>query len=306
MRCKNCGWPNKPGATHCSKCNSPLSDVNVPAPQAEAESHTRLLDPSENPMSQQAATVPQPAEPQAPAVNLNGTVYEGDVFPETPAAKPQHSAPAPEPEPEQHADFDEPHLCPKCGYPLRADADKCPNCRSIIGKPAPEPAPEPAPAPTPAPAPEPAPAPTPAPAPEPQPEPEPVAPAIKRQPTVNSPEEFFKPANNFGGTINPLVQRIIPEFTLTLCPREGEHLAKAKLPFEGESVSLNRSNVEPGNNSITSKEQARITFEDGKWFIEDKSAFHTTFVQAGRKFEIKNGDIILMGTRMIEFNCDED
>lgn len=25
MRCKNCGWPNKPSETACVKCNSPLS-----------------------------------------------------------------------------------------------------------------------------------------------------------------------------------------------------------------------------------------------------------------------------------------
>ena len=301
MRCKNCGWPNKPGATHCSKCNSPLGDVNVAAPQAEGDDYTISLNPEGGPMNQPAATVPQPVEAQAPAAYLNGTVFEGDMFPETsaaqaPAPEPQPApAPAPAPQPEQNVA--EPQICPKCGYPLRADATKCPNCRTIIGKPASEPAPAPTPAP--------APAPTPAPAPAPVPEPTP-APAIKRQPTINSPEEFCKPANNFGGTINPLVQRIIPEFSLTLRPREGEHLSNAQLPFEGESVSLNRSNVEPTNNSITSKEQARITFEDGKWYIEDKSAFHTTFVQAGRKCEIKNGDIILMGTRMIEFNCEEE
>ena len=27
MRCKNCGWPNKPDATVCSKCGSPLENA---------------------------------------------------------------------------------------------------------------------------------------------------------------------------------------------------------------------------------------------------------------------------------------
>lgn len=27
MRCKNCGWPNKPDATTCSKCATPLESM---------------------------------------------------------------------------------------------------------------------------------------------------------------------------------------------------------------------------------------------------------------------------------------
>lgn len=189
----------------------------------------------------------------------------------------------------------EPSVCPKCGYPLRPDTDKCPNCRFQIKAAAPEAAPEAA---------------APAPASETTgsmaPETPAAAPDFKRQATVGVQEGFRQPAPAFSGTVNPLVQRIIPEFTLTLQPRDGEHISNDRLEFEGESVSLNRDNVDPGNNSITSKEQARIVFEDGKWYVEDKSAFKTTFVQAGRKTEIKNGDTILMGSRMVVFNCESD
>ncbi|MDE6288480.1 MAG: FHA domain-containing protein [Muribaculaceae bacterium] len=291
MRCKNCGWPNKPGATNCSKCNSPLGEVQVPVdpePQIADVNATVLNEPE----PQQAA--PAPVETPAPVSTprprslggapLGGTVFENEAFPE---AAPQPSAPAPAAEPvaqpvNQPAPQDRPTVCPKCGYPLRPDTDKCPNCRFQVKAPQ-----------------------TPGPAPE-----SPAAPAetanqgFRRQATVGAQEAFQKPSSSFSGTVNPLVQRIVPEFQLTLQPREGERLSKTKLDFEGESVSLNRDKLEPGNNSITSREQARITCEDGKWYIEDKSQFQTTFVRAGRKTEIKDGDIILMGSRLFVFNTD--
>lgn len=316
MRCKNCGWPNKPGATKCSKCNSPLSETNQPvAPVPEPD-----FPPFPIPEPQASKPGPTPAGSNyGPGETLHGTVFENVAFPEAGSPNPVRSEPAKTvlnnegtimPGTAKPA---EANICPKCGYPLRPDTDKCPNCRFQVRQAA---APAPAPAPTTdfeatrpieAPAPTSAPAPTPTPAPAPTPAPEPATvPVFKRQATVSAQEAFQRPASPFNGTVNPLVQRIIPEFTLTLQPRDGEHLSNTKLEFEGDSISLNRANVEPTNNSITSKEQARIVCEDGKWYIEDKSAFKTTFVQAGRKTELHNGDIILMGSRMVVFNCDSD
>lgn len=304
MRCKNCGWPNKPGATNCSKCNSPLGEAQVPVadpiPQPDVNA-TVLNEPEPRPVAPAPVEAPAPAPTPRPqslgGAPLGGTVFENEVFPEdapkpsAPAAAPE-PAPAPVPEsvsqPAAQSQSAQPTVCPKCGYPLRPDTDKCPNCRCQVKAPQ-----TPAPA---APAQEKA-----APAPE---KAAPAAPAFQRQATVGAQDAFQKPSSAFSGTINPLVQRIIPEFQLTLQPREGEHLSKTKLDFEGESVSLNRDKLEPGNNSITSREQARITCEDGKWYIEDKSQFQTTFVRAGRKTEIKDGDIILMGSRLFVFNAD--
>ena len=69
---------------------------------------------------------------------------------------------------------------------------------------------------------------------------------------------------------------------------------------EGEAV-LTRDNTEPGNPSITSKEQALVTFSDGHWYIENRSEQSTTFVLANKKIELHDGDIILLGNRMFEF-----
>lgn len=210
---------------------------------------------------------------------LNGTVFEGEAFPDAP--QPQER-PAAKPDiegtvlPESPAADPAPTVCPKCQYPLRPDSVKCPNC-SFVLKPAavkPTPAPEAA-----------------------------DRPAFTHQPTVGAAQAFSKPAPAFAGTVNPMLQRIIPEFALKLQPRDGEHLAKDKVEFEGESTVLNRANLDENNNSITSREQAVITCEDGKWYIEDRSAYKTTFVQASRKTEIKDGDTILMGNRLFTF-CD--
>lgn len=291
MRCKNCGWPNKPGATHCSKCNSPLGETIKPA-QAPA-------DPV--PAAAPADQGRQWVEPTP----LGGTVFEDEAFPSKKApargtvidertiisSVPDEVPVAPKADaPKADAPKAESLTCPKCGYPLRPDTDKCPNCRFQLRQPAvaSEAAATVAPV------------------------VEPVAPKEEapkaeytRQATVGA-WESMKENKAFTGTINPLVQRIIPEFTLTLQPRDGEVLKNEKLEFEGETTSLNRDNVEPGNNSITSKEQARIVFEDGKWYIEDKSAFKTTFVQCGHKMELHNGDTILMGSRLMTFNCEEN
>lgn len=277
MRCKNCGWPNKPGLTTCSKCNAPLTEASKPQPVQPTEMiHDDFPD-----LPMPGAVPPPPTRQPQGQINLNGTVLESDIFPDQAPVHAPAPAPTPAPAPVRNESPAAEHQCPKCGYPLRPDAIKCPNCRSLVGAPAPASA---------------------TPAPE---APEAPKPSMQRQATVGVFDAVGKVDANITGTINPLVQRIVPEFALTLQPRDGEKINTTPLEFEGDSVSLNRNNVEPANNSITSKEQAVIYYEDGKWYIEDRSAFKTTFVQAGHKTELHNGDTILMGSRMMTFNCDE-
>lgn len=75
---------------------------------------------------------------------------------------------------------------------------------------------------------------------------------------------------------------------------------------EGDKISLNRENLDPSNNTITSQTQAELSFEDGKWYLEDKSEHRTTFILAAGKTELKDGDIILMGDRRIIFRENDD
>lgn len=92
MRCKNCGWPNKPGETVCVKCNSPLD--------SESASGTRI----ENSVEDYGADS---------RGNLNATIPESAVFGGIESEKSDN-------------------VCPKCGYPLRGTETNCPNCNYPI------------------------------------------------------------------------------------------------------------------------------------------------------------------------------
>lgn len=74
-----------------------------------------------------------------------------------------------------------------------------------------------------------------------------------------------------------------------------------ELSFEGNTVVLNRDNTDAKNTTITSRKQASIAFENGKWSIEDKSEYKTTFVQASRRIELQQGDLILLGNQLYRF-----
>lgn len=91
-------------------------------------------------------------------------------------------------------------------------------------------------------------------------------------------------------------------FTLTPISEDNGQPEGDAIPFESNSVSLNRDNTDPKNSTITSQEQARITFVDGNWGIEDKSEYKTTFVQATRKIELQSGDLILLGNQLYRFD----
>jgi len=79
-----------------------------------------------------------------------------------------------------------------------------------------------------------------------------------------------------------------------------------KQEFETPQVVLNRENTEPGNMSITSREQAVLTCENGQWFIEDHSSLKTTFVYVSRKMPLQDGDVVLMGDREFVFSTKKE
>jgi hypothetical protein len=106
---------------------------------------------------------------------------------------------------------------------------------------------------------------------------------------------------NFNATVNPWSQKKGQRFLLRPLPREGEQL-HVVLPFEGETVDLNRSNLEPSNTTITSKMQAQIVFRDGVWYISNKSQQNTTFLRIDGEISLKKGDILLLGDRLFEFD----
>ena len=105
------------------------------------------------------------------------------------------------------------------------------------------------------------------------------------------------------GTINPWVSPQSGTFcTLKPLAWENEQIEHNVLSFSGEQILLNRANTDPNNQTITSKEQAELSFENGAWYICDKSLQQTTYIHVSRKTKLEKGDIIILGNRRFEFN----
>lgn len=125
-------------------------------------------------------------------------------------------------------------------------------------------------------------------------------------------ERFITPGQNGGNvskkTVNIFQEiqpkpEVRPHFTLELLRWDNETAVESdKKIFNSSKVVLNRQNTEPENNSITSNQQAILSFENGKWYIEDKSSFKTTFIRVTKKTALEQGDIIVLGNREFKFS----
>jgi hypothetical protein len=82
---------------------------------------------------------------------------------------------------------------------------------------------------------------------------------------------------------------------------QGEDVPYTPVTYSGETIILNRANTDANNNSITSREQAVLTFEDGEWYIENRSDLRTTYIRVNGKTKLTSGDIIVLGNREFEF-----
>lgn len=250
MRCKNCGWPNKPNETTCVKCGSPLVSDDDNMDFVGGDDMSQSYRP------------------------LNKTVLEDDVFGAEESKRNQQNFNQTRVE-----NADSLTQCPKCGYPLRANVDKCPNCKFQIGS----------------------------------------VNQLNQdnshfyKEAAGERDEYHRPTRmatnngakeNFRGTINPYMMNmeVEPSFVLKPIKRMEERHDFEELEYEGKQVILNRDNTETNNPSITSRQQAVVTNSDGHWYIEDKSEQKTTFVQASQKIELHDGDIILLGNRLFEFH----
>lgn len=92
---------------------------------------------------------------------------------------------------------------------------------------------------------------------------------------------------------------------LSLIPEDDENIEAITNNYEGEKIILNRTNTEPNNPTITSKEQAEIYFENDNWFIENRSQFRTTYIAVNRRVQLTPGDIIMLGDRRFMFGVNE-
>lgn len=101
---------------------------------------------------------------------------------------------------------------------------------------------------------------------------------------------------------DPKADVIKGRFVLTPLSGKTRQPESDPISFAGNEIELNRENTDPENTTITSKTQATITFDNGKWAISDESELRSTFVQAARKIELQNGDLILLGNQLYRFD----
>jgi len=94
-----------------------------------------------------------------------------------------------------------------------------------------------------------------------------------------------------------------PVCTLTLIPDEGEQIDSETIEYKGNNIVLNRANTEKTNHTITSREQAVIINEEGRWFIENHSEMCSTYFEVNRRLELHGGDIIMLGDRRFRFEA---
>ena len=268
MRCKNCGWENEDGAQVCVKCNSPL--------QGSAGSAHPYIEPKQ----------------QADPINLRSTLREGMTLDwlSQDNNQPDNNKDNASQRGQTINEMDS-KKCPKCGYPIGFGMTTCPMCGTYLN----------------------------------------VSSQSKdkgnnaninnNKMNLNSvgicgscgnqvpPDAAFCPHcgsslrnKPVGGTVNPWSK---PQdsafFTLKPIQWDGEGVEYAPTTHSGDRIVLNRTNTDPNNNSITSKEQAVVTKEEGHWYIENKSEQKTTLLRVDRKIELVDGDVIVLGNRFFEF-----
>lgn len=275
MRCLVCGWDNSPNSTICLKCGRPLSRVE----STPLNQNDYLSSGDDN-----GANAPRKT------VVRNATFNEEQSRPTVAFSNPSEISYRP-------TSIQNIVKCPHCSYPVAANFTTCPCCGTPLKQVSTASSTE----------------------------------AINKSKaaSIDLSDEKIKCQEcgeeisvnctfcpNCGTRVHrPTIRRQIrhtseaepepiPHCSLTIVPEEGEDITPEKNEYEGTSVILNRDNTEKSNRTITSKEQAEIVFEDGHWYLIDRSELQTTYIQATRRIEIIANDILILGDRRFQFNCE--
>jgi len=289
-RCNNCGWTNADELSSCDKCNSPLTSIASSSPPTVPIATPSGSSPaSPNAGNPNVAATKMGKRAAAPAWDNNLTPPQAPPISSNPqqdaVPKRKHTDPMPD-----RADrkANNSIICPNpnCGYPNPINYTECVKCETPLHEPA-----------------------------------ETVVSPKGFDGTGDSPKKESKKAadprqidrnaavdksrkvpENSGATMNPWSKPKYARFHLLPVSREGEDL-NIRLDFEGNTVDLNRANLEPTNMTITSKVQAVVSYRDGQWYLANESEMQTTFIRVDGEIRLQKGDILLMGDRMFEFDC---
>lgn len=327
MKCKQCGWDNPDSYERCEKCgnllarqrpfeapmmgydNQPIANGSYSNGYEAGPNNVNSLY-GNQPYNNDITTSQQPS---SPLYRQPDNVYPPQTYYPAEPAQPQ-------PTPQVHGEC----YCPECDAELPVGATECPVCHAVIrqeiievvdgvcpdcgtevtpvqnfchccGARLKEPVDTPV---------QPIAA---------DPDCQPVEPEFKESDEVVSvevdvsvvtdePESCSLPDDDGEDTIpsGPLAEEI-PECRLQMLAPDGSELLDHTVVCAGDEVDLYRSNTDPANNTIARDLQARLSFADGKWSIEDCSSLRTTYVRPGRKLELRDGDVIVMGNREFIF-----
>lgn len=89
-----------------------------------------------------------------------------------------------------------------------------------------------------------------------------------------------------------------PTFRIGTCDAKGE-MSNSK-EFTTQDIKLGRNELYEGDNHI-SREHIHIVNEGGRWYVEDISSTHQTFLALKGKMQIEDGDVLVIGNRFFKF-----
>jgi hypothetical protein len=127
-------------------------------------------------------------------------------------------------------------------------------------------------------------------------------------------EKIAGPDTSAKKTVPPGLENELATSNSTIFPFERENgfslkpldkSADAKalsFQYSGDEIVLNRANLDPSNLTITSRIQAKITFENGKWKITNVSDLKTTYIQVVKTMTLEKGDVIVFGNKHFLFD----
>lgn len=89
-------------------------------------------------------------------------------------------------------------------------------------------------------------------------------------------------------------------FVLEEC--DGNGVAVRPVRFKGTEVMVGRADLD-GSDLNISRKHAEFRFENGKWYVSDKSTYHRTYIVVESGRELKDGDLIMMGDKLFRFKA---
>lgn len=314
MRCSKCGYENTTGTT-CVKCGTPLGINDYKNNQREVDADLQATRIMRDPIAETEQLKSTVVQNDVSNLQLKSTVIQSISDKDTPFK----STVIQKDSKSLFKDDNEQLECPKCGYPVAANFSNCPNCGADFMVENESSSVQPI-------------------VMEKQEENKHVNATVGINAKKEGDETFefcnicdqchaevsaeFSFCPHCGTKIVlktiPVIhcrqKKVLPEDVtetpiekicyLTLIPEDGEQIESVKTTYKGTSIVLNRENTESDNRTITSKEQAILNFENGRWYIENRSELDSTLIVVGRKLELNSSDIIMLGNRRFKFETE--